>query len=331
LSAQNGNLQSEAVQAYSLAARLPGNECYSERLLQALKAQGDKPSEVLLDAAGRTGTPSLLPYVASLAATNKNAVRALSTWRDGLAAVALMEVLAQKPTDAFILRSVRQQLQSTQLNSDELTKAYQALEATGKVSADDLRDFKKLIDATQKQDSTSAGKHGKKESKKDSKPAVTESKQVSAPAPKEVVQTPKPKIDEEGFTVLFDGSNLDAWVGNKTTYTIDENKDILVDPSKGGTGDLYTAEEYGDFILRFEFKLTPGANNGIGVRTPKNVDAAYHGHEIQVLDDTAPKYANLLPGQYHGSVYKIVQNAVRKNPLVNGIQKRLSWMAVMSR
>jgi Domain of Unknown Function (DUF1080) len=310
LNAQKGNLQSEAVQAYSLAARLPGNECYSERLLQALKAEGDKPSEVLLDAAGRIGTPSLLPYVASLAATNKNAIRTLSTWRDGLAAVALMEVLAQKPTDAFILRSVRQQLQSTQLSVDELTKAYQALEATGKISADDLRDFKKLIDAATKQDSKPASKkepkRAAKDSKKESKPAGTESKQDSTPVANTVVQAPKPKVDEEGFTVLFDGENLDAWVGNKTTYSVNENKEIFVDPSKGGTGDLYTAEEYGDFILRFEFKLTPGANNGIGVRTPKNVDAAYHGHEIQVLDDTAPKYANLLPGQYHGSVYKIV-------------------------
>jgi hypothetical protein len=313
LSAQKGNLQSEAVQAYSLAARLPGNECYSERLLQALKAEGDNPSETLLDAAGRTGTPSLLTYVASLAATNKNAVRALSTWRDGLAAAVLIEALTQKPTDAFLLRSVRQQLQSTQLSSADLMKAYNALETTGKISSDDLRDFKKLIDASNKQDSKPAGKHAKKdskssarESKKDSKPAVTEPKQNPSPVANDVILAPKPKVDEDGFTVLFDGANLDAWVGNKTTYSVNENKEIVVDPSKGGEGDLYTAEEYGDFILRFEFKLTPGANNGIGVRTPKNVDAAYQGHEIQVLDDTAPKYAKLLPGQYHGSVYKIV-------------------------
>jgi len=302
MSVQKGNLQSEAVQAYSLAARLPGNECYSERLLQALKAEGDNPSETLLDAAGRTGTPSLLTYVASLAAANKNVVRALSTWRDGLAAVVLMEALAQKPKDAFLLRSVRQQLQSTQVSSSDLTKAYNSLEATGKISPDDLRDFKKMIDASNKQ----VSKAKEKKNKQEPKPAAKEIKQEFTPVVKDVVQVPKPKVDEDGFTILFDGTNLDAWVGNKTTYAINDAKEIYVNPASGGKGDLYTAEEYGDFIFRFEFKLTSGANNGIGVRTPKNVDAAYQGFEIQVLDDTAPKYANLLPGQYHGSVYKIV-------------------------
>ena len=38
-------------------------------------------------------------------------------------------------------------------------------------------------------------------------------------------------------------------------------------PKLGG-GNLYTEREYADFVLRFDFKLTPGANNGIGIRAP---------------------------------------------------------------
>jgi hypothetical protein len=127
------------------------------------------------------------------------------------------------------------------------------------------------------------------------------------------IQRPQPKPDADGFFTLFDGSNLDAWTGNKTAYYVNENKEIAVDPSKGGGGDLFTAEEYGDFVFRFEFKLTPGANNGIGVRTPGG-NAAYEGFEIQVLEDTAPKYATLQPYQFHGSVYGII-------PAKRGAQK----------
>ena len=83
-----------------------------------------------------------------------------------------------------------------------------------------------------------------------------------------------------------------------------ENGAIVCKP-KGG-GNLYTKDEYGDFHLKFEFKLTPGANNGIGIRTPLNVNAAYQGMEIQVLDDTADQYKNLQPYQYHGSIYGVV-------------------------
>jgi HEAT repeat protein len=109
----------------------------------------------------------------------------------------------------------------------------------------------------------------------------------------------------EGFVSLFNGRNLDNWVGNKESY-IAEDAMIVVKPIDGSGGNFYTEKEYEDFIFRFEFQLTPAANNGIGIRTPLTGDAAYVGMEIQVLDNTAPVYANLQPYQYHGSVYGVI-------------------------
>ena len=111
--------------------------------------------------------------------------------------------------------------------------------------------------------------------------------------------------DESDFIWLFDGSDLDHWVGNKVDYVI-EGKELLVRPKNGGHGNLYTAKEYGDFIFRFEFQLTPGANNGLGIHTPLKGDAAYVGKELQILDNTADQYKDLEPYQYHGSVYGII-------------------------
>ncbi len=111
---------------------------------------------------------------------------------------------------------------------------------------------------------------------------------------------------DEGFTSLFNGDNLDGWVGNKGSYKVAGNK-IVVDPEgESGGGNLYTEKEYSDFILRFEFKLTAGANNGLGIRTPRDGDAAYVGMELQILDNTAEKYAELEAYQYHGSVYGVI-------------------------
>ncbi|PCI33312.1 MAG: hypothetical protein COB60_07775 [Flavobacteriaceae bacterium] len=108
-----------------------------------------------------------------------------------------------------------------------------------------------------------------------------------------------------GFKSLFNGNDLDHWIGNKKDYVV-ENNTILVQPKQGGHGNLYTANEYSNFNFRFEFKLTPGANNGLGIHTPLKGDAAYQGKELQILDNTAAIYANLKPYQYHGSVYGIV-------------------------
>src|SRR5690606_27220863 len=110
---------------------------------------------------------------------------------------------------------------------------------------------------------------------------------------------------KERFEMLFDGTNLDQWTST-TAYEINKEGAIRSNPdAKYGTN-LYTKKEYGDFIYRFEFKLTPGANNGVGIRTPIDGDAAYNGMEIQILDNKAEVYKDLKPYQYHGSVYGII-------------------------
>ena len=69
---------------------------------------------------------------------------------------------------------------------------------------------------------------------------------------------------------------------------------------------MCSSDLYSDFVMRFEFLLTPAANNGIGIRAPYTGDAAYGGMEIQVLDSEAPVYRNLRDYQYHGSVYGVI-------------------------
>lgn len=110
---------------------------------------------------------------------------------------------------------------------------------------------------------------------------------------------------KEGYKVLFDGTNMHAWAGNTVDYTLDNGTIALV-PSRGSGGNLYTKDEYGNFIFRFEFQLTPAANNGLGIRTPMEGDAAYVGMELQILDDDHPVYKDLEVYQYHGSVYGII-------------------------
>lgn len=107
---------------------------------------------------------------------------------------------------------------------------------------------------------------------------------------------------EAGFVPLFNGSNLDGWTGAKDGYV---GQDGVITCLLGTTGNLFTDNEYANFILRFEFQLTPGANNGIGIRAPLIGDAAYEGMEIQILDDGAEKYSQLAPYQYHGSAYGV--------------------------
>jgi hypothetical protein len=110
---------------------------------------------------------------------------------------------------------------------------------------------------------------------------------------------------KEGFKVLFDGTNMDHWTGNTESYVV-EDGNMVIHPDRGSGGNLYTKDEYSDFDFRFDFQLTPGANNGVGIRTPLEGDAAYVGMEIQILDNNADIYKNLHEYQYHGSVYGVI-------------------------
>ncbi|HOZ47837.1 MAG TPA: DUF1080 domain-containing protein [Candidatus Hydrogenedentes bacterium] len=107
--------------------------------------------------------------------------------------------------------------------------------------------------------------------------------------------------DDTGFTPLFNGTDLTGWEGDTTGYVAEDG---LLACKPGGN--LYTDKDYANFILRFEFLLTPGANNGLAVRVPMPAHAAYDGMELQILDNTAEQYRELQPYQYHGSVYGIV-------------------------
>lgn len=110
---------------------------------------------------------------------------------------------------------------------------------------------------------------------------------------------------DEGFVSLFNGKNLSGWKGGLSGYAVEDGNIVCV---AGGKGNLLTEREYGDFVLKFEFKLTEGANNGVGIRSPEVAEGNLHleGTELQILDDSSEKYKTLKPYQYHGSVYGIV-------------------------
>ena len=118
---------------------------------------------------------------------------------------------------------------------------------------------------------------------------------------------------ENEFEPLFDGHSLKGWVLNNprgdgygvTNVVTEGVTNAVIFCAKGGGGNLLTEKEYGDFVLRFEFRLTPNANNGLAIRAPVSGDAAYNGLELQILDGTSGKYTNLKPYQTHGSIYGV--------------------------
>ncbi len=93
---------------------------------------------------------------------------------------------------------------------------------------------------------------------------------------------------EEGFTLIYDGSNQGEWdMIGPGEFVLEEDLSLR---SEGGMGLLwYPRESFADFILRVDYKAeAPHSNSGVFVRFPEPRGDPWNpvneGHEIQIMD-----------------------------------------------
>jgi hypothetical protein len=96
------------------------------------------------------------------------------------------------------------------------------------------------------------------------------------------------------WTVVYDGSNLDAWDFPEGSWESDEDGALTcnmreVEGKDGkkkprGMGDIWLKEEYADFEISLSYKLSEGANSGVFYRADK-ADHVQNGFEVQLMDN----------------------------------------------
>jgi hypothetical protein len=88
---------------------------------------------------------------------------------------------------------------------------------------------------------------------------------------------------------IFDGESLIGWTMENGDPVRGEwevvDGAIHLSTGHGGSGNIVTAEEYGDFELKFEWKISEGGNSGIKYRV-RQFDNRWLGCEYQILDDS---------------------------------------------
>ncbi len=91
------------------------------------------------------------------------------------------------------------------------------------------------------------------------------------------------------WVTLFDGKNLREW----HSYNQDKVVGWMIEDgmltTDGSGGDLTTNKEYGDFDLRFEFKIPPASNSGVLYKVLERPDikrTVFSAPEYQIIDDT---------------------------------------------
>lgn len=94
-----------------------------------------------------------------------------------------------------------------------------------------------------------------------------------------------------GWTLLFDGTTTQGWRGYKAETIPEswrvENGALLSRHEEGkSSGDIVTIEQYGDFELTWDWRMTEGGNSGVMYRATEDTDNVWEtGAEYQILDN----------------------------------------------
>lgn len=144
--------------------------------------------------------------------------------------------------------------------------------------------------------------------------AVTLGKEWQPTAADAAANTLSDAEKAEGWTLLFDGKTSTGWRGyKKAEFPKDgwviENGTIKHIGGKGG-GDIVTTEQYDNFELKIDWRVTEGGNSGVIYRVTEDHNYPWEtGPEMQVLDDS--KHADgKKPKTRAGTLYDIIPCAV---------------------
>jgi pimeloyl-ACP methyl ester carboxylesterase len=114
---------------------------------------------------------------------------------------------------------------------------------------------------------------------------------------------------QTGWRLLFDGKTTHGWRGYKQTampakgWKVEDG--ILKKVGGESGGDIITEEKFDNFDLSWEWRVSPGGNNGLKYLVTEDRPSA-PGHEYQMVDDAKNPDAKVGPHRATASFYDVL-------------------------
>ena len=114
---------------------------------------------------------------------------------------------------------------------------------------------------------------------------------------------------QAGWKLLFDGQSSKGWRGYRLTsmpskgWRVENGILRKVGGERGG--DIITEERFSDFDLTWEWRISPGGNNGLKYLVTEDRPSA-PGQEYQLIDDTRNPDAKVGSHRATGSFYDVL-------------------------
>lgn len=121
-----------------------------------------------------------------------------------------------------------------------------------------------------------------------------------------------PEEKAAGWLLLFDGKTTSGWMTSDMKPPRTSVEQESLSPHKSGHYMLVHTQQWSDFVLSLDFKISKGCNSGLFIRTSSltprpGKDVGFNGIEIAIDDTTGTGYHDT------GAVYDLVKP--RKNAM----------------
>lgn len=139
--------------------------------------------------------------------------------------------------------------------------------------------------------------------------------------------------DDDGWTPLFNGENLDNWIqrNGEARYHIEDDEIVGTTVLNTPNSFLCTRESYGDFILEYEFMVHPLLNSGVQIRSESRDDyrdGRVHGYQIEI--DPAPRAwtGGIYDEARRGWLYSLSRNQPAREAFRQGAWNKIRVEAI---
>lgn len=119
----------------------------------------------------------------------------------------------------------------------------------------------------------------------------------------------------EGWTLLFDGQSKNGWHSYQNKTNLEswkvENGTLTLDPKGAGGGSILTDQDFENYHLKIDWKISPNGNSGIifNVKEAAEYDSDYFtGPEMQVLDNNGHADAKIHKHRA-GDLYDLIASS----------------------
>ena len=123
----------------------------------------------------------------------------------------------------------------------------------------------------------------------------------------------KKESDQEPWQDLFDGTSLNGWeqLNGKAAYRIEGEEIVGTTVANTPNSFLTTTEDYGDFILEFDYKVDPSMNSGVQIRSlsdPNYKKGRVHGYQVEIDPSDRAWSAGIYDEARKGWLYSLENN-----------------------